>query len=41
MAAGAATEIGYTNLMIFQGGMPEWINKGYPVASGAQPGKLK
>ncbi len=31
MAAGAALEMGYTYLMIFQGGMPEWTAKGYPV----------
>jgi rhodanese-related sulfurtransferase len=41
MAAVAAQEIGYTNIMVFQGGMPEWLNKGYPVISGAQPGKFK
>lgn len=40
MAAGAASEMGYTNLMVFQGGMPEWTEKGYPVKSGNQPGKL-
>jgi len=40
MAAGAANEMGYTNLMVFQGGMPEWTGKGYPVKSGNQPGKL-
>jgi 3-mercaptopyruvate sulfurtransferase SseA len=41
MAAGAAYEMGHTNLMVFQGGMPEWTGKGYPVKSGNQPGKLK
>ena len=40
MAAGAAYEMGYANLMVFQGGMPEWTGKGYPVKSGNQPGKL-
>jgi len=41
MAAVAASEIGYTNIMVFQGGMPAWSEKGYPVISGAQPGKYK
>lgn len=41
MAAGAAHEMGFTNLMVFQGGMPEWVGKGYPVKSGNEPGKLK
>lgn len=31
IAAGAALEMGHTYLMIFQGGMPEWTMKGYPV----------
>jgi rhodanese-related sulfurtransferase len=41
MAAGAANEMGYTNLKVFQGGMPEWVGKGYPVRSGNEPGKFK
>lgn len=41
MAAGAANEMGFTNLKVFQGGMPEWISKGYPVTSGHEPGNLK
>jgi rhodanese-related sulfurtransferase len=41
MAAGAATEMGYTNLMIYQAGIPDWIEKGNPVKKGAQPGRLK
>jgi len=39
MAAVAAAEMGYTNLMVFQGGMPAWVGKGYPLVSGAEPGK--
>lgn len=41
MAAGAAIEMGYTYLMIYQAGMPEWREKGYPVVKGSQPGKSK
>ncbi len=41
MAAGAATDMGYTYLMIYQAGMPDWTAKGLPVQKGAQPGKLK
>ncbi len=41
MAAGAATEMGYTHLMIFQGGWPEWTGNGYPVQKGSQPGRFK
>ena len=28
MAAGAAMEMGYTNLMIYQAGMPDWLSQG-------------
>ncbi len=38
MAAGAAMEMGYTNLMIYQAGMPDWIMQGYPVTKGAKAG---
>ncbi len=38
MAAGAAAEMGYTNLMIYQEGMPDWLMKGHPVKKGEQPG---
>ena len=41
MAAVAASEMGYTNLLVFQGGMPAWAGKGYPTVAGAQPGKFK
>ncbi len=41
MAAGAALEMGYTYLMIYQAGMPDWLMKGYPVKKGDRPGKLK
>ena len=41
MAAGAAMEMGYTNIMIYQAGMPDWLSKGNPSQKGSQPGKLK
>jgi rhodanese-related sulfurtransferase len=41
MAAGAATELGYTSLMIYQAGMPDWFSKGYPVQQGKTTGHLK
>ncbi len=41
MAAGAAIEMGYTNLMIYQAGMPDWLVKGYPVQKGNRPGKMQ
>jgi rhodanese-related sulfurtransferase len=41
MAAGAATEMGYKNLSIYQAGMPDWIEKGNSVKKGAQPGRFK
>jgi 3-mercaptopyruvate sulfurtransferase SseA len=31
-------QLGYTYIMIFQGGMPEWTAKGLPVATGRGPG---
>jgi len=41
MAAGAAAEMGYTSVMIYQAGMPDWLSKGYPVQNGNKPGNLK
>ncbi len=41
MAAGAAIEMGYTYLMIYQAGMPDWLAKGFPVQRGSKPGILK
>jgi hypothetical protein len=41
MAAGAAAEMGYTYLMIYQAGMPDWLLKGLPIVKGAQPGRFK
>ncbi len=41
MAAGAAVEMGYTSLMIYQEGMPDWLMKGNPVMKGARAGTLK
>jgi hypothetical protein len=29
--------MGYTYLMVFQGGMPEWTMKRYPVKKGVHP----
>ncbi len=40
MAAGAAVELGYTYLMIYQAGMPDWLMQGYPVTKGAKPGRF-
>jgi len=34
-------ELGYTYLMIYQAGMPDWVIKGYPVIKGRQPGTFK
>jgi rhodanese-related sulfurtransferase len=41
MAAGSAVEMGYSSLMIYQAGMPDWLLKGYAVQKGNKPGKLK
>jgi len=41
MAAGAASEMGYTNLSIYQAGMPDWIAQGNPVQKGGKPGTLR
>ncbi len=41
MAAGAAVEMGYTYLMIYQAGMPDWSAKGYPVQKGDKTGRMK
>jgi rhodanese-related sulfurtransferase len=41
MAAGTAMKMGYTYLMVYQGGMPDWQMKGYPAAKGTLPGRLK
>ncbi len=41
MAAGAAIEMGYTYLMIYQAGMPDWLSKGYPEQTGLNPGVFK
>lgn len=41
MAAGAATEMGYSSIVIYQAGMPDWLSKGFPVQTGGKPGSLK
>jgi rhodanese-related sulfurtransferase len=41
MAASSAVEMGYTSIMIYQPGMPDWLLKGYPVQKGKHLGKLK
>jgi hypothetical protein len=41
MAADAAKDMGYTNLMVYQAGMPDWISHRYPVLKGSEPGKLR
>jgi rhodanese-related sulfurtransferase len=40
-AAIAAMEMGHTQLMIYQGGMPDWLLQGNPVQKGGKPGSLK
>ena len=40
-AATAAMELGYTYLMIYQAGMPDWLLRGNPVQKGKNPGSLK
>ncbi len=37
MAAGAAHELGYTHLLVYQGGMPDWMSRGLPVERGGAP----
>jgi hypothetical protein len=41
MAAGAAAEMGYTYLMIYQEGMPDWLMKGNSVQKGDKAGTFK
>jgi rhodanese-related sulfurtransferase len=41
IAAGSAFEMGYTYLLIYQAGMPDWLMQGNPVQKGDSPGKLK
>ena len=41
MAAGAAMEMGYTYIMVFQGGIPAWTERGYTLKTGPKPGKFK
>jgi rhodanese-related sulfurtransferase len=38
-AARAAAELGYGYVMIYQGGFPDWMLRGYPVARGTAPGR--
>jgi rhodanese-related sulfurtransferase len=40
-AATAAMEMGYTYLMIYQAGMPDWLLRGNAVQKGDKPGSLK
>jgi rhodanese-related sulfurtransferase len=41
MAAGAAAEMGYSHVLIYQAGMPDWLLKGYPLQKGGKRGKLQ
>jgi rhodanese-related sulfurtransferase len=34
-AARVAGEMGYTNVSVYQAGIPDWLLKGYPVEKGA------
>ena len=36
-SAAQAAELGYTYLLVYQGGMPDWLLKGYPVEKGPDP----
>lgn len=40
-AATAAREMGYTYLMIYQAGIPDWLVHGNPVQKGGKPGALR
>lgn len=40
-AAHDAVAMGYTYLMIYQAGMPDWLLQGNPVQKGDKPGALK
>lgn len=41
MAAVAALEMKFTYVMIYQGGMPDWTQRGYTVATGPVPGTMR
>jgi len=41
MAADDAVAMGYTYLMIYQAGMPDWLLQGNPVQKGEKPGTVK
>jgi rhodanese-related sulfurtransferase len=34
MAAVAAAELGYRDVRVYRGGLPDWAARGYPVARG-------
>ena len=34
MAAVAAVEMGHANVKVYEGGLPDWMARGYPVRSG-------
>lgn len=36
-SAAAAAELGYSYLLIYQGGMPDWLLKRYPIETGRDP----
>jgi len=40
MAANEAVSLGFTYLMIYQAGMPDWLLQGNPVQKGEKPGSL-
>lgn len=39
MAAGAAHQLGYTHLLVYQDGMPDWLARGLPVERGPEPAR--
>ena len=41
MAAVAAQQLGYTKVLVYRRGMPDWIARGLPVDSGRLPGLMR
>ncbi len=38
--AASVSDLGYMYLLVFQGGMPEWSKKDFPVKNGDKPGSF-
>jgi rhodanese-related sulfurtransferase len=41
MAAVAARQLGYTKVLVYRGGMPDWLARGLPVDVGRRPGLMR